>query len=65
MIHESIVDPNSVVATGFPANVMPSNFSEMLSPEELDDLVEFLVEETGGGAPTQGGKPGGSKPKGG
>jgi mono/diheme cytochrome c family protein len=65
MVHESIVDPNATIATGYPPNVMPSNFSETLSPEELDDLVEFLVEETGGGTPTQGGKPGGSKPKGG
>jgi mono/diheme cytochrome c family protein len=65
MVHESIVDPNATIASGYPANVMPSNFGETLSPEELDDLVEYLVEETGGGAPPQGGKPGGSKPKGG
>lgn len=66
MVHEDIVDPNKVIASGYPANVMPLNFEETLSPEELDDLVQFLVESTGGkgGAP-QGGKAAGSKPKGG
>jgi mono/diheme cytochrome c family protein len=66
MVHEDIVDPNKVIAPGFPASVMPLNFEETLSPEELDDLVQYLVESTGGkgGAP-QGGKAGGAKPKGG
>jgi mono/diheme cytochrome c family protein len=66
MVHEDIVDPNKDVATGYPANVMPLNFGETLSPEELDDLVQYLVEETGGeSAPPKGGKAGGSKSKGG
>ncbi len=66
MVHEDIVDPNKVIAPGYPASVMPLNFEETLSPEELEDLVQYLVESTGGkgGAP-QGGKAGGSKPKGG
>jgi mono/diheme cytochrome c family protein len=58
MIHESIVDPNAKIATGYPPNVMPGNFEEKLSPKEVNDLVQFLVEETSG-------KKGGSKPKGG
>ncbi len=66
MVQESIVDPNAVIASGYPANVMPLNFSESLSPEELEDLVQYLVEETGGeGGRPEGGKAGGSKPKGG
>src|SRR6476620_529457 len=65
MIHEDIVDPNKAIAPGYPPNVMPLNFEETLSPEELDDLVQYLVESTGGkgGAP-QGGKSA-AKPKGG
>jgi mono/diheme cytochrome c family protein len=61
VIHEDIVDPNKVIAPGYPSSVMPLNFEETLSPEELEDLVEYLVESTGGkgGAP-QGGKAGGS-----
>jgi mono/diheme cytochrome c family protein len=65
MIHEDIVDPNKVIATGYPASVMPLNFEETLSPEELDDLVQYLSEETNGGGAPQGGASGGSKPKGG
>ena len=66
MVHEDIVDPNKVIAPGYPPSVMPLNFEETLSPEELEDLVQYLVESTGGeGAAPQGGKAGGSKPKGG
>jgi mono/diheme cytochrome c family protein len=65
MIHESIVDPNAKIATGFPPNVMPTTFEEKLSPEELNDLVQFLFEETGGNGASSKGKAGGSKAKGG
>jgi len=41
-IRESIVDPNAYVAEGFPANVMPQNFSETLSEEDINTLVEYL-----------------------
>ena len=41
-IHESVVDPNKVVAAGYPPSVMPENFGETLTPTELDDLVAFL-----------------------
>jgi mono/diheme cytochrome c family protein len=59
MVHESIVDPNKAIAKGYPANVMPANFGETISAKELEQLVEFLVENTPGG------KSSGSKPKGG
>jgi mono/diheme cytochrome c family protein len=51
MIEKSIVDPNATIAKGYPANVMPANFGETLTPKELEDLVEYLVESTqaGGG----------------
>ena len=48
MIHKSIVDPNSVLAKGYPANVMPSTYETMLSPKELEDLVAYLVKSTSG-----------------
>ena len=48
MIDESIVDPNKDIAKGYPANVMPANFGQMLSPKELEDLVQFLSESTSG-----------------
>ncbi len=49
MIDESIVDPNKDIAKGYPANVMPANFGQMLSPKELEDLVQYLSESTSGG----------------
>src|SRR6476619_5761165 len=35
MVHESIVDPNAKIATGYPPNVMPSGFGQTLSAKEL------------------------------
>jgi len=48
-IHEDIADPNKVIAKGYPANVMPANYEDTLSPKELEDLVQYLFEETNGG----------------
>jgi cytochrome c oxidase subunit 2 len=45
-IKESIVDPGKEVAKGFPANVMPPNYGEVLSPEELDAVVKYLSDVT-------------------
>jgi mono/diheme cytochrome c family protein len=59
MVHESIAEPNAEIAKGYPPNVMPANFEEVLSAKELEQLVEYLVENTPGG------KPAGSKPAGG
>jgi mono/diheme cytochrome c family protein len=49
MIHESVVDPNKVIAKGYPPNVMPQNFEQLLSEEELEALVKYLSESTAGG----------------
>ncbi len=56
MVHESIVDPNAEIAKGYPPNVMPANFEQTLSPKELEDLVEYLLESTSGGKGSSGGK---------
>jgi cytochrome c oxidase subunit II len=45
-IEESIVDPNKEVAKGYPPDVMPQNFGETLSPEELNALVKYLKQST-------------------
>lgn len=50
MVEESIVDPNAEIVKGYPANVMPANFSQALSPKELEDLVQYLLKETQGGS---------------
>jgi mono/diheme cytochrome c family protein len=41
-INESIVDPNAEVASGFSAGVMPQNYGDQLSQQQLNDLVAFL-----------------------
>jgi cytochrome c oxidase subunit 2 len=45
IIREAIVDPNKDIAQGYPPNVMPADFGDKLSSEELDDLVAFLAAE--------------------
>ena len=46
-IEESIVNPNAMIAQGYPAGVMPETFGETLSKEELKELVEYLAENAG------------------
>jgi cytochrome c oxidase subunit 2 len=47
-IKESIVDPSAKVEKGFPDNVMPKNFGQQLSPDEIDALVKYLLDVSGG-----------------
>ena len=47
-IHESIVDPNAQIAEGFPEGVMPQDYGEQLSEEQLANLVAYLQQATGG-----------------
>ena len=61
-ISQSITDPNAVIAPGYPPNVMPSNFDQSLTPDQLQQLVAYLQTSTGGGgggAATGGGSGGG------
>jgi mono/diheme cytochrome c family protein len=46
-IEESIVDPEAKIAQGYPAGVMPQEFGQKLSEEELKQLVEYLGESAG------------------
>jgi len=45
-IRQSIVSPNAYVQPGYPKNVMPQNFQQTLSTQELDALVTFLVQSS-------------------
>jgi len=45
-IEEMVVNPNLEVIEGYSANVMPKDYGESLSPAELHELSEFLVEST-------------------
>ncbi len=44
-IHESIVKPNAFVVQGFPANVMPQDYGQRLSQQDLDALVKYLAQQ--------------------
>jgi mono/diheme cytochrome c family protein len=48
-IEKSIADPNATIAKGFPPNVMPADYAQTLTPKELEDLVQYLLDSTAGG----------------
>jgi mono/diheme cytochrome c family protein len=51
-IEESIVNPEAKIEKGYPRGVMPSTFKSSISPKELEQLIEYLIESTskkGGG----------------
>ena len=45
-IHESIVDPNAEVASGYQPGIMPETYDQQLDDKQLADLVAFLVQAT-------------------
>ena len=42
-LRQSIVDPSAYVVQGFSFGPMPDNFGRLLSEEDIDDLVAFLL----------------------
>lgn len=44
-LYESIVNPNAYVVSGFPGGVMPQNYGDTMSQEQLADLVAFLLQQ--------------------
>lgn len=42
-IRQSILDPNAHVVEGFPEGIMPQNFGEKLSDEQINALVDYLL----------------------
>ncbi|MGH2992860.1 MAG: cytochrome c oxidase subunit II [Solirubrobacterales bacterium] len=48
-IETAIVDPDAELSPGFNEGIMPDNFGDALSPEELDTLVRYLSENAEGG----------------
>jgi cytochrome c oxidase subunit 2 len=43
---ESITKPNAFIAPGFQPNIMPQNFSQILSQTQIQALVNFIVSVT-------------------
>lgn len=48
-VEEMIKDPNAEIVKGYPPNVMPQTYEQMLSQKEIEDLVKYLLENAGGG----------------
>lgn len=48
-VRESIVDPNAEISEGFQPDVMPQNYEEIFTEQQLEGLVEYLLEAAGGG----------------
>lgn len=42
-VRESIVEPGAVLAAGYADGVMPTTFGDVLKPEEIDALVQYLA----------------------
>jgi len=42
-LHESLVSPNAYVVQGFPQGVMPQNLSQVLTPQQINDVVAYLL----------------------
>jgi mono/diheme cytochrome c family protein len=49
-VEEMIKDPNAEIAKGYPPNVMPQNYEQILSSKEIEELAEYLLEGAGGEA---------------
>ena len=42
-LRESILDTGAFVVEGFPDGLMPQTFADTLTPDQIDDLVAFLL----------------------
>jgi cytochrome c oxidase subunit 2 len=47
-IKQSIEQPNAQIAQGYSPGIMPQNYRQTLSPEQIDALVKYLQQATGG-----------------
>jgi len=54
-ITQDIADPNAQITPGYQPNVMPQNFGQTLTPDQLQQLATYLQTATGGGGGSSGG----------
>lgn len=41
-LYESIINPNSQIVLGYPANVMSSSYADLFTEEEINNMIEFI-----------------------
>jgi cytochrome c551/c552 len=46
-LYESIVAPNAYIVPGYAPNIMPQNYDQILSEQDLADMVAYLLAQTG------------------
>jgi len=46
-LYQSIVAPNAYVTPNYPGNIMPANFTEIMSAEQIADMVAYLLLQNG------------------
>ena len=46
-IYESITNPPAYVVAGYPGNIMPATFKDQMSPQELAEMVAYLLQQNG------------------
>jgi mono/diheme cytochrome c family protein len=54
-VSDSIANPAANISAGFPDGVMPANYGDSLTPPQLQQLAEYLLQSVGGGGAPQGG----------
>lgn len=42
-LHNSIADPNAQVVVGFQPGIMPQNFAEILSEDQINQIIAFII----------------------
>lgn len=42
-LHHSIIDPEAYIVEGYPPGVMPRIYADILSAEEIDDIVNYML----------------------
>jgi cytochrome c2 len=41
-VRQSILDPRAYTVEGFPDNMMPINYAQVLAPEDIDAILAYL-----------------------
>jgi cytochrome c2 len=44
-LYESITNPNAFIVPSYPANVMPQNFKSLIAPDDLNNLIAWLLKQ--------------------
>jgi mono/diheme cytochrome c family protein len=45
-VKTSIIDPNAVIAKGYQPNIMPGNFGDTLSDDQINAIAQYLIQST-------------------